>query len=84
MTKKSAALPNLETSLAEIAELIEKMEHTELTLDQSLHHFERGITLIKHCQKVLTTAEQKVQLLMQQEGKEQLTDYDEEKSDPNE
>jgi len=46
-------LPNLEDSLAEITQLIEKMEHQELTLEQSLHQFERGISLIKNCQKIL-------------------------------
>jgi len=58
-------LPNLEESLTEISKLIDKMEHTELTLEQSLTQFERGVTLIKHCQKLLTDAEQKVQILMQ-------------------
>lgn len=75
MTKKSTALPSLEDSLAEISQLIEKMEHSEQTLEQSLTHFERGITLVKHCQKILTDAEQKVQLLIQSNQKESLTGY---------
>lgn len=68
-------LPNLETSLGEMTELIDKMEHGELTLEQSLAHFERGVTLVKHCQKILEQAEQKVQILMQNNNKEELTDY---------
>jgi len=59
--KKTEKLPTLESSLAEISELIEKMEQSDQTLEQSLTHFERGITLIKHCQKILGEAEQKVQ-----------------------
>jgi exodeoxyribonuclease VII small subunit len=58
-------LPNLETSLKEINTLIEKMEQGDLSLEHSLEKFERGITLIKHCQKVLQEAEQKVQILIQ-------------------
>ena len=59
--------PNLETSLAEINTLIEQMEKGDLSLEHSLTHFERGVTLIKHCQKILTEAEQKVSVLMSDE-----------------
>jgi exodeoxyribonuclease VII small subunit len=74
-TKKSK-LPDLENSLSEINSLIEQMEHHELSLEQSLAHFERGITLIKHSQKILQDAEQKVQLLMKKNSEEVLTDYE--------
>ena len=75
MAKKSE-LPDLEASLTEINSLIEKMEHGNLSLEQSLTQFERGITLIKHAQKILQTAEQKVQLLMKNNGDEKLTNYE--------
>jgi len=70
--------PNLEESLTEISQLIDKMEHSELTLEQSLDYFERGINLIKHCQKILEQAEQKVQLLIQNNNQEELNAYGEE------
>lgn len=76
MTKHE--LPDLEKSFTEISQLIEKMEHQELTLEQSLSHFERGIVLIKHCQKMLQDAEQKVQVLIQTNGQPALTSYGEE------
>ncbi len=69
-------LPNLETSLAEISALIEKMERGDLSLEQSLDQFERGITLIKHAQKILQDAEQKVQILMQNNNQETLDPYE--------
>lgn len=74
--KKPSKLPNLETSLEEITTLIEKMEQGDLTLEQSLNSFERGVTLIKHAQKILQEAEQKVQILMQDNGNEKLEDYE--------
>ena len=76
MSKKISKLPDLETSLTEITQLVEKMEHNELTLEQSLHSFERGITLIKHCQSVLQQAEQKVQILLQNNQQENLNPYE--------
>jgi exodeoxyribonuclease VII small subunit len=69
-------LPDLESALNEINSLIEQMEHNELSLEQSLAHFERGIILIKHSQKILQDAEQKVQLLMKKNNEETLTDYE--------
>lgn len=77
MTKKATIkLPNLEASLEEITALVEQMERGELSLEQSLSHFERGIILIKHAQKLLQEAEQKVQILMQSNGTENLEDYE--------
>jgi exodeoxyribonuclease VII small subunit len=77
VTKKAAKLPTLEESMTEITQLVDKMEHGELTLEQSLDQFERGIHLVKHCQKILADAEQKVQILMQHNNKETLTNYGE-------
>ncbi len=84
MSKKPNKQPDLEQSLAEITQLIEKMEQGELTLDQSLGHFERGITLVKHCQKILVEAEQKVQILIQNNKQDTLTDYGSEEDDSDE
>lgn len=88
MSKKAKlAVGDLESSLKEINELIEKMEQGNLTLEQSLGYFEHGITLIKNCQKILREAEQKVQILIQnsnntEETEEELKPYvSEEKSD---
>ena len=76
MTKKPAKLPDLEASLDEIAKLIEKMENGELSLEQSLNCFERGVTLIKHSQQILQKAEQKVQILIQTNNETKLEDYE--------
>jgi len=77
VTKKPEKLPTLEQSLKEVTQLIDKMEHSELSLEQSLDHFERGIKLVKHCQKILEEAEQKVQILLQNNQQEVLSPYGE-------
>ena len=76
VTTNQNTLPDLEASLAEIANLIDKMEHSNLTLEQSLSNFERGVMLVKHCQKILENAEQKVQLLIQNNQREELVPFD--------
>lgn len=78
---KSSNLPTLEESLSEITQLIDNMEHTDLSLEQSLSKFERGITLVKHCQQLLSAAEQKVQVLLQTNQHEELAAFTGDKDD---
>lgn len=78
MAKTTTKQPDLEKSLSDITALIEKMEHGELTLEQSLAEFEKGITLIKHCQQVLNEAEQRVTILIEKNGQANLSPYSKE------
>jgi exodeoxyribonuclease VII small subunit len=73
---KKAVECNFEKSLAELNKLVEQLETGKLTLEQSLTAFERGIKLTHECQQALVAAEQKVQILLEQEGKPQLQAYD--------
>lgn len=73
-------VPDFETSLKELEQLVERMEAGELGLDESLQAFERGIQLSRSCQKALEEAEQKVQMLIEKNGREELEAF-EHKSD---
>ncbi len=68
MAKKSSKQPDFETALAELESLVSTMEQGDLTLEESLKQFERGITLTRGCQSSLKEAEQKVQILLNQNG----------------
>lgn len=59
----SATTIDFEKSLTALNQLIEQMETGQLSLADSLHCFEQGITLIRQCQHTLNDAEQKIQLL---------------------
>ena len=65
MAKKpsSAQTLNYEQALAELDELISDLENEPGGLEKSVTMFERGKALIKHCQKLLDTAELKVRQL---------------------
>jgi exodeoxyribonuclease VII small subunit len=65
---KNAETPDLEKSLAELELIVEKLEAGDLTLDESLKQFERGIQLTRHCQTALRKAEQKVDILLRKSG----------------
>lgn len=59
---------NFETTLAELEHLVQGMESGELSLEDSLQAFEKGMQLSRNCQQALAEAEQKVQLLMEKNG----------------
>ncbi|MCH7816949.1 MAG: exodeoxyribonuclease VII small subunit [Proteobacteria bacterium] len=74
MSKKKTDF-DFEKALVELERLVEKMEQGELGLEESLKHFERGIALTRTCQKALTEAEQKVQILLDNNGEQQLSPF---------
>jgi exodeoxyribonuclease VII small subunit len=80
MVKKSTKTPDFEQSLKELESLVEKMEQGDLSLEDSLSHFERGVQLSGTCQKALKEAEQKVEILMQKNGQDEITAFDSEDS----
>ena len=67
---------DFEKAITELEQLVEKMERGNLSLETSLQLFERGIALTRACQKALTEAEQKVQILIRESGKEELADFE--------
>jgi exodeoxyribonuclease VII small subunit len=52
------------------------MERGDLSLEDSLAAFERGIQLTRTCQEALNQAEQKVEQLLTQGGQEQIAPFD--------
>lgn len=68
---------DFEQSLDQLEELVEDMENGDLTLEESLKAFEAGIKLTRECQSALTQAEQKVQMLIEENGKLKAVKLDE-------
>lgn len=63
-TASPAPAADFEHSLDELEQLVARMEGGELSLDESLASFERGIGLYRHCQQALESAELRVRLLL--------------------
>lgn len=63
-----SSTPDFEQSLAELEAIVDKLEQGDLTLDESLQHFERGVQLTRTCQAALKDAEQKVEILLRKSG----------------
>src|SRR4030042_149906 len=61
---------NFEESLARLEEITEKLESQDISLEDSLKMFEEGIRLSKFCEKKLTEAEQKMEIIKSEEIEE--------------
>ena len=63
MAKKTPVEPSFEQALGELETLVETLEQGDLSLEESLKSFERGVVLTRTCQQALKDAEQKIQIL---------------------
>ena len=63
MTETTEFARSFEAALAELEELVNRMEGGELPLAESLAAYKRGAELLAYCQSALKDAEQQVQVL---------------------
>lgn len=61
----ATSIADFEKSLDELETLVRNLEQGELSLEQSLAAFERGVKLTRACQQALKGAEQRVEQLVQ-------------------
>jgi exodeoxyribonuclease VII small subunit len=69
---KQTETPDFEAALAELEQIVERLEQGELPLEDSLRQFERGVELTRSCQKALRQAEQKISILTRGPGGEAI------------
>ena len=66
---------DFEASLDQLEQLVDKMEHGELSLEESLAAYERGVGLYRRCQTALEQAELRVKLLYDPETPDEAEDF---------
>ena len=75
MAKKKIENLSFEESLAELENIVQDLEQGELSLEDSMTLFERGLTLSQHNQEKLQGAEQQINILLEKNGKAQLESF---------
>ena len=68
---KQAKKIDFEAAMTELESLISRMEEDDLSLEESLKDFEKGIALTRICQASLKDAEQRIKILTEN-GEEEL------------
>ena len=66
---------DFEKNLSALEDIVHTLEDGELSLEASLNAFEQGVLLTRECQTALTEAEQRVQVLVQRQGEDELLDF---------
>ncbi|MFT5296661.1 MAG: exodeoxyribonuclease VII small subunit [Colwellia sp.] len=78
MAKKKIENLSFEESLSELETIVQNLEEGELSLEDSMTLFERGLNLSQASQEKLKNAEQKIQILLTKNGKTQLETFENE------
>ena len=78
MASKQQPEFNFEEALEELERLVSSMEEGELSLEDSMKAFEKGIKLTRECQAALQKAEQKVEILLNESGETQAFNVEDE------
>ena len=69
---------SFENAISDLEEIIEKLEDKEIALDEALEEYEQGVKLSKFCANKLKQAEEKIEIIRDQEGTIELENYKEE------
>lgn len=65
---------NFETAMQQLEEIVKCLESGELSLDESLSLFQKGIGLVRFCEKTLDDTAGKIEKLISQGAGEVITE----------
>jgi len=71
MSEISLEMLTFEQALAELERIVRELENGQIGLEESLTHYEKGVTLLKRCYGQLQQAEQRMVLLKGLDGDNQ-------------
>ena len=57
---------SFEKGLSELQKLVQELERNDISLEQSVENFEKGIKVAKYCERKLKNAEDKVKAILDQ------------------
>ena len=72
----AAKKQSYEENIAQIDEILEKLESEELSLDDSISEYEKAIKLIKDSEKLLEVGEGKVMKVLEKNGKVEMEKFE--------
>lgn len=71
--KNDTSKLTFEQAVKELTGIVGKIEQGEIALGDSLQQYEKGMSLIKHCRKILQDAEKRIEKIASEQdgGKQQ-------------
>jgi exodeoxyribonuclease VII small subunit len=80
-SRKKSGPADFEKAIQELENIVEHMEQGDVSLEESLKYFERGVQLTRACQQALKDAEQKVNILLEKSGHAELQEFESDKEE---
>ena len=68
MPESKNKIADFEKQLSELEKIVADMERGEMSLDESLQAYERGVQLTRECQAALDSAQQRIEVLTEKNG----------------
>ena len=59
-----------EEAMEDLEKIVSELENGNLSLDESVKKFEKGMKLSKYCNEILNTAEKEISILLENENGE--------------
>ncbi len=75
MSSDSAKPKGLEKTLAQLETLVQRLEAGELSLEEALKEYEKGVNLTRECQAALKDAAQKIEILQTKTADAEPTEF---------
>lgn len=72
-TKKKESF---EESINILETIVNELESGELTLDESVKKFEEGMKISRECNEILESAEKRITILLEKDGKLEEEDFE--------
>lgn len=67
---------SFEDAIERLEMIVEMLEGGETPLEEMINLYQEGVLLARHCDKKLSVVEQKIQLLIEEDGKLLITDFE--------
>ena len=64
---------SFEEAIKELGSIVSNIEQGQISLQDSLRQYEKGMAMIKHCRSILTEAERRIEKISQQQEPEDET-----------
>ncbi|MDH5218326.1 MAG: exodeoxyribonuclease VII small subunit [Gammaproteobacteria bacterium] len=76
---KKAKPANFEQSMSDLESIVTQMEKGDMSLEESLAAFEKGVELTRHCQTSLKDAEQRISILVEKASGDSVEPFESDK-----
>jgi len=67
---------SFEQAIKELSSIVSRIEHGEISLQDSLGQYEKGMALIKHCREILKKAEKRIEKISEADVEAQKPEED--------